>query len=105
MASGFEDTPYFRRYDQQLVSKPASSLKKSWGGYRSKTLTWRLGPVVMYGIGDTRTTIIHRIVVPVRGTMGSTAFPQMSRLHKPNNRYEIRLVRKHELTCVEHGGR
>ena len=34
---GCRGTPYFRRYDGVLVSKPAIWLKKSWGGYRSKT--------------------------------------------------------------------
>ena len=27
------DTLYSRRYDRELVLKPAISLKKSWGGY------------------------------------------------------------------------
>ena len=31
--------PCFRRYGRGLVSKPAISLEKSWGGYRSKTKT------------------------------------------------------------------
>ena len=31
-------TPHFRRYDRELVLKPAISLKKSWGVYVSKTL-------------------------------------------------------------------
>ena len=36
MTSGCRGTPYFRRHDRELVLKPAISLKKSWGGYRSK---------------------------------------------------------------------
>ena len=28
---------HLRRYGRELVSKPAISLKKCWGGYRSKT--------------------------------------------------------------------
>ena len=32
MTSGFQGTPYFRRYDLELVSKQAISVKKSWGG-------------------------------------------------------------------------
>ena len=31
-------SPHFRRYGRELVSKPAISLKKSWGGYRRTTL-------------------------------------------------------------------
>ena len=38
MTSGCRGTPYFRKYDRDLVLKPAISLMKSWGGYRSKTL-------------------------------------------------------------------
>ena len=29
-----QGAPCFRRYDRELVSKPAISLKKGWGGYR-----------------------------------------------------------------------
>ena len=36
MASGWEGTPYCRRCGRELISKPAVSLKKGWGGYRSK---------------------------------------------------------------------
>ena len=47
MTSGCRGTPYFRRYDRELVVlKPAISLKTSWGGYRRTThhlhLAWRL---------------------------------------------------------------
>ena len=31
MASGWQGAPHFRRYARGLVSKPAISLKKSWG--------------------------------------------------------------------------
>ena len=34
MALGRQGAPYFRRYGRELVSKPAISLKKGWGGYR-----------------------------------------------------------------------
>ena len=34
---GWQGAPHFRRYGWELVSKPAISLEKSWGGYRSKT--------------------------------------------------------------------
>ena len=38
MASGWQGAPpYFRRYGRGLLSEPAISLKKSRGGYRSKT--------------------------------------------------------------------
>ena len=37
MTSGCRGTTYCRRYDRELVLKPAISLKKSWEGYRSKT--------------------------------------------------------------------
>ena len=37
MTSEWQGPPYFRRYGQELVSKPAISLKKSWGGYRRTT--------------------------------------------------------------------
>ena len=36
MTSGWQGTPYFRRFSRVLVSQPAISLKKSWVGYRSK---------------------------------------------------------------------
>ena len=42
MTSGWQGAPYFSRYGQELVSKPAISLKKSWGGYR-RTTGKRLG--------------------------------------------------------------
>ena len=35
--SGRLGAPYFRRYGRELVSKPAISLKKSWGGHRRTT--------------------------------------------------------------------
>ena len=35
MTSGWRGAPYFKRYDRELVSKPAISLKKGWGGYSS----------------------------------------------------------------------
>ena len=38
MTSGRQGALYFRKYDRELVSKPAISLKKIWGGYRSKIL-------------------------------------------------------------------
>ena len=38
MTSGYQGTPFFRRYDQKLVLKPAISLNKSWGGYRRVTI-------------------------------------------------------------------
>ena len=41
MTSGWRRAPYFRSYGRGLVSKPAISLKKSWGGgggYRRMTL-------------------------------------------------------------------
>ena len=41
MTSGWQGAPYFRRYGLELVSKPAISLKKSWGGYRRTTLRHR----------------------------------------------------------------
>ena len=34
MTSGGHGAPHFRRYTRELVSKPAISLKKCWGGYR-----------------------------------------------------------------------
>ena len=37
MTSGFQGARYFRRYDRELVSKPAISLKKSWGSYYRRT--------------------------------------------------------------------
>ena len=40
MASGFEGTPYFRRYGREFVSKPAISVsvkKRGGGGYRRTT--------------------------------------------------------------------
>ena len=36
-----QEISHFRRYGRELVSKPAISLKKCWGGYRGKTLTNR----------------------------------------------------------------
>ena len=38
MASGWPGAPCFRRYDEELVSKPAISLKNRWGGYRRTAL-------------------------------------------------------------------
>ena len=32
MTSGWQGAPYFRSYGRELASKPAISLKKSWGG-------------------------------------------------------------------------
>ena len=37
MAWGWGGAAYCRRYGRELVTKPAISLKKSLGGYRSKT--------------------------------------------------------------------
>ena len=37
MTSRWQGAPYFRRYGRELVSKPAISSKRSWGGYRGKT--------------------------------------------------------------------
>ena len=36
MTPGRQRAEHFRGYDRELVSKPAISLKKKWGGYRSK---------------------------------------------------------------------
>ena len=42
MTSGWQGAPYSRRYGPELVSKPAISLKKIWGGYRrSPGWLWR----------------------------------------------------------------
>ena len=45
MTSERPGAPYSRRYGQELVSKPAISLKKSWWGYRTTTpgrdLVWK----------------------------------------------------------------
>ena len=35
---GVEGTPYLTTYDRELVLKPATWLRKSWGGYRRTTL-------------------------------------------------------------------
>ena len=40
MASGWQGAPYFNKCGRELVSKPAISLKKSWGGYRRTTLSY-----------------------------------------------------------------
>ena len=32
MTSGGQGAPYFKKYGWELVSKPAISLKKCWGG-------------------------------------------------------------------------
>ena len=32
ITSGWQRAPYFRRYGREVVSKPAISLKKRWGG-------------------------------------------------------------------------
>ena len=32
MTLGWQGAPYFRKYGRELVSKPAISVKKSWGG-------------------------------------------------------------------------
>ena len=37
MTSGVQGAPRFRRYGRELVSKPAISFKKCWGGYRRTT--------------------------------------------------------------------
>ena len=37
MTSGWQGTPCFSSYSRGLISKPAISLKKSWGGYRKST--------------------------------------------------------------------
>ena len=40
MTSGWQEAPYFRRYDGgELISKPPISLKKSWGGLTSERLS------------------------------------------------------------------
>ena len=38
MTSGWQGAPCLRRYGRELVSKPAISLKKNWGGYLRTTL-------------------------------------------------------------------
>ena len=50
MTSRWQATPYFRRYGRELVSKPAISLKKSWGGYRRTTLWYELGRMDFFGL-------------------------------------------------------
>ena len=37
MTSGWQGAPYFSRYGRELVSKPAISSKKCYGGYRRTT--------------------------------------------------------------------
>ena len=44
--SGWHGPPCFRRYGRELVSKPAISLKKSWGGYRKTTRKCRLSDLM-----------------------------------------------------------
>ena len=41
MTSRWKGVPYFRRYGRELVSKPAISLKKSWGGAVERLLSFR----------------------------------------------------------------
>ena len=48
MTSRWQGAPYFRRYGRELVSKPAISLKKSWGGYR-RTTRWMVVLVALIG--------------------------------------------------------
>ena len=38
MTSRWQEVSFFRIYGRELVSKPAISLKKNWGGYRRTTL-------------------------------------------------------------------
>ena len=40
ITSGWQRAPYFRRYGRGLVSKPAISVNKSWGGYLRMTQTF-----------------------------------------------------------------
>ena len=37
MSSGWQGAPYFTRYGRELVSKPRTSFKSSWGGYHPRT--------------------------------------------------------------------
>ena len=37
MTSGWQGPTHFRRYGREMVSKPAISLKKSWGGLHRRT--------------------------------------------------------------------
>ena len=50
--SGCRGEPYSRRYDRELVSKPAISLKKSWGGYRRTTLKHPTNPAASLTYND-----------------------------------------------------
>ena len=58
MTSGFQGTPYFKRCDRELVSKPAISLKRSWGGHRRMTLS--LPTNLIHNV------LVHRVVVVQR---------------------------------------
>ena len=51
MTSGWQGAPRFRRYGRELVSEPATSLKKVWGGYRRmaqkcKQKMWLIFPTI-----------------------------------------------------------
>ena len=44
MTAGWQGASYNRKYDRELILKPAISLKKIWGGYRRRTrvyAVWR----------------------------------------------------------------
>ena len=59
---------YFRRHDRELVLKPAVSLKKSWGGYRSKTLDRNSYQVVIsVGVPRYRSLGLMAHFSPTRG--------------------------------------
>ena len=49
--SGWQGAPYIRSHGLELVSKPAISSKKSWGGYRRTTPSCLRSPVMRVVIG------------------------------------------------------
>ena len=61
MTSGWQGAPCVRRYGRELVSKPAISLRKSWGGYRRTTLNKKLNDV----FATTTTRVSSKINVRV----------------------------------------
>ena len=44
MTSGWQGSPYFRRYGRELVSKPSISFKKSWGATTVEQLEGQRNP-------------------------------------------------------------
>ena len=86
MTSGGQRAPIFRRLGRKLLSKPAISLKKSWGGYRRTTHNIYIHIYIMPSIISTLflSLSLSTDATQIQGHLAGSSPPLSQQLYVPS---------------------